>query len=257
MARRRGAQTSVPMKGAAPDAAQPSESSAALAFSGTPEMPPIDGELVGHPVETPVLPEALDSIHHDAPVDLTTDLLETTSATALELSSIGVAEVEPTVALDLARDEPASVGDAQSGSLVADAPSAMSDITGHDQSAAKIVNQLLPAPTKPASLLDEQLRPVEVPQGRPVSPTWLPASVTFAQTVFQMNVTVWNYARGESEARLAYLGALSHARTASQAVDLQAREMARALEAAVRFGEALAAPTRQLLTGSAPQANVA
>ncbi|MGH1572042.1 hypothetical protein ACRAWG_16835 [Methylobacterium sp. P31] len=244
------------MKGAAPDAAQPSERGAALALSGTPEMPPIDGESVGNPVETPVLLGASDAVHHDAPVDLTTDLLETTSFTALDLPSAGAAEVAPTVALDLARDEPAGVGDAQSGALVADAPAAMGDITGHDQSAAEIVNQLPPATTKPASLLDEQLRPVEAPHGRPVSPTWLPASLTFSQTLVQMNVTAWNYARGECEARLAYLRALSHARTVSQAVDLQACEMTRALEAAVRFGEALAAPTRQLLTGSALQPNV-
>jgi hypothetical protein len=64
-----------------------------------------------------------------------------------------------------------------------------------------------------------------------------------------MNVTAWAYARSESEATLAYLQALRGARTPSQVIDLQTREMTRALEAAVRFGEALAAPGHQLLTG--------
>jgi hypothetical protein len=133
----------------------------------------------------------------------------------------------------------------------------MSDSSNVDQSAVEDADQLSPVTTQAASLRDEQLRPVEASQGRPVSPTWLPASLTFAQTVFQMNAIAWNYARGESEARLAYLRALSHPRTASQAVDLQAREMTRALDAAVRFGEAFVAPTRQLLTGSGLQSKAA
>src|SRR3954469_7008278 len=112
MARRRGAQTSAPMKEPAPGAAQPSKSGAVLMSSGTPEMLPVDRDALGHPLDAPVLLKALASIHDKASVDVATDLLETTSVTALELPSNCAAEVAPTVALDLARDELASVGDA-------------------------------------------------------------------------------------------------------------------------------------------------
>jgi hypothetical protein len=245
------------MKEATSGAVQPSGNGKPLMSSGIPEMSPIETDSAGRPAEAPVLLEALDSIHHDAPLDLTTDLLETTSVTALELPSIGAAEAVPTVAFDLARDEPPDVGDAQSGFLVAEASAAMSDSSSVDQSAVEDADQLSPVTTQPASLRDEQILPVEAPQGRPVNPTWLPASLAFTQTVFQMNATAWNYARGESEATLAHLRALSHARTPSQAIDLQAREMTRALDAAFRFGEALAAPSRQLLTGAGLQPNAA
>lgn len=256
MARRRSSQTSVPMKEATSGAVPPSGNSEPLMSSNRPEMPPIQDSAT-HPAEAPVLLEALDSIQHEAPVDLTTDLLETTSATALELPSVGAAEIVPTIASDDAGDEAASADDAQSAAVLAEAPATMTDISSVDQSAVEEADQPLPVTTEPASLRDEQLRPAEAPQSRPVSHTFWPASPGFTRTVFQMNVTAWAYARSESEATLAYLQALSRARTPSQVVDLQAREMTRALDAAVRFGEALAAPGRQLLTGSGLQPKAA
>jgi hypothetical protein len=213
-------------------------------------MPAIDTDSAGHPAEGPVLLEALDSIYHEAPIDLTTDLLETTSATALELPSVGAAEIVSTIYPEVARDEAASVDGAQSGALSADAPTTMSGISSVDQSAGEVADQPLPVTTQPASLRDEQLRPAEAPQDRPVSHTLWPASPNFTRTVLRMNVTAWAYARSESEATLAYLQALGRARTPSQVIDLQTREMTRALEAAAHFGEALAAPGRQLLTAS-------
>ncbi|MGW8788749.1 hypothetical protein, partial [Heyndrickxia sporothermodurans] len=222
---------------------------AVLMSTGTPEMLRIDRDALEHSLDAPVLLEVLASIHEKASVDVATDLLETTSATALELPSIGAAEVAPTAALDLGRDESASFGDAQPGSLLADAPAATNCISSVDQSAVEGGDRRLPVTTHPMSLRDAQLQPAEPPQGRAVSHTWLPASLTFVQTVFQMNMMAWSYAHGESEAALAHLRALSHARTPFQAIDLQAREMTRSLDAAVRLGEALAAPSRQLLTG--------
>jgi hypothetical protein len=74
MARQRSGQTSVPMEEATSGAVQPSGDSEPLNSSGLPEMAPIDTGSVGRPAEAPVLLEALDSIHHEAPVDLTTDL---------------------------------------------------------------------------------------------------------------------------------------------------------------------------------------
>jgi hypothetical protein len=256
MARRRSGQTSVPMKEAVPGAVQPSGNSEPLMSSGIPEVMPIEDSAT-HPAEAPGLLEALESIHHEAPIDLTTDLLETTSATALELPSVGADEVVPTIALDGARDEATSVDDAKSGALLAEAPALVSDTNSVDQSAVEDTDQSLPATTHPASLRDEQLRPAETPQSSPVSHMLWPASPNFTQSLFQMNVMAWAYARSESEATLAYLQALSRARTLSQAVDLQTREMTRAFEAAVHFGEALAAPGRQLLTGFGRQPNAA
>jgi hypothetical protein len=192
--------------------------------------------------------------HHrpEPPITFTgirTDLLETTSATALELPSAGAAEAVLTISPDVAGDEAANVDEAQSGALLAEAPAAMSDTNSVDQPAVEDADQTSPVITQLASLRDQQLRPAEASQDRFVSRTFWPASPNFTRTVFQMNVTAWAYARSESEATLAYLQALRGARTPSQVIDLQTREMTRALEAAVRFGEALAAPGHQLLTG--------
>ncbi|MGH1573450.1 hypothetical protein ACRAWG_25805 [Methylobacterium sp. P31] len=220
-------------------------------------MPPIDTDSATNPAEAPVLLEALASIHDEASVDLTADLLETTSATALELPSVGAAEIAPTISPDVSGDEAARIDHAKSAALLAEAPAAMSDISGVDQSAVEDADQPLPVTTEPTSLRDDQLRPAEASQDRPVSHTLWLASPNFTQTVFQMNVTAWAYARSESEAALAYLQALSRARTPSQVFDLQTREMTRAINAAARFGEALAGPGRQLLTGSGLQPNAA
>lgn len=254
MVRRRSGQTSVSMKEAVPGAVQPSVNSEPLTSPGIPVIPRAEDSAT-HPAEAPVLLEALDSIHHEAPVDLKTDLLETTSATALELPSFGAAEIVPTIAPEVARDEAASGEDAQSGLLSAQAPGVMSDINSFGQSAVEDADQPLPVSTKPASLREHQLRPADSPQDRPESHTLWPASPNFTQTVFQMNVTAWVYARTESEAALAYLQALSRARSPSQVFDLQTCEMTRVFGAAVRFGEALAAPGRQLLTASGIQPN--
>jgi hypothetical protein len=244
------------MKEATSGAVQPSGNSEPLMSSNIPEMPPIQDSAT-HPAEAPVLLEGLDSIQREAPVDLTTDLLETTSATALELPSVGAAEIEPTIALEVAGDEAAGADDAQSAALLAEVPAAMTDTNSVDQSAVEGADQPLSVTTEPASLRDHQPRPAEASQDRPVSHTFWRASPNFTQTVFQMNVTAWAYARSESEATLAFLQALGRARTPSQIIDLQTREMTRALDAAVQFGEALTAPGRQLLTGSGLQPNAA
>jgi hypothetical protein len=173
----------VPMKEAVPGAVQPGGNSEPLMSSGIPEVLPIE-DAATHPAEASVLLEALESIHHEA----SADLIETTSATALELPSVDADEVVPTNALVGAGDEAASVNDAQSGAHLAEAPSVVSDTNSVNQSTVEDADQPLPVTTQPASLRDEQLRPAQARQSRPVSHVLWPASPNLTQSVYQMNV---------------------------------------------------------------------
>ncbi|GEP07875.1 hypothetical protein MOX02_59130 [Methylobacterium oxalidis] len=64
-----------------------------------------------------------------------------------------------------------------------------------------------------------------------------------ARAAVQANVTVWSYLRKESEAAVAHFRALSSVKSPTDAVALQAREMARAVDAALSLGQDLASLT--------------
>ena len=241
MARRRGGQTSIPMKEAPSGMGQSHENGASPSSSGVPEMPSFETDPVTHRVDTPVVAEALASVHDEAAVDLTTELLETTSVSALELHPAQTTERDAVAAPDVAGDVSASSGGTQSEPPFEDVPISVSEPANLD------LQSVTPSAASP---YDGQVHPIEAPQSFAVSSTPAAASLTFTQAAVQMNAVAWEHFRAEGEAMLTCLQALGRAQTPSQVIDLQTREMSRALEAAVRFGEAFAAPARQILTAT-------
>lgn len=238
MVRRRSGQPSELTKEAADGAGQVSTSGELLPSSGLPEMPPIETDPATHRADNPILIETSASVHHEAAAELTTELLETASISALELALAGAAERDADVAPDVAVDRAGQVR-----------PEA------HRDDASIPVSEpadlaLQPVTTAAASPHGSQLHTGEALQLPEASYTPPPTSLTFAQAALQMNTIAWEHFRAESAARLACLQALGSTRTPSQIIDLQTREMMRALDAAVRFGEAFAAPVRELLAPS-------
>ncbi|WP_144769207.1 hypothetical protein [Methylobacterium dankookense] len=191
----------------------------------------------------------MDLVQDEVAVGLTAELLETTSVRALDLPLAGTPAGNALAAPEVSHVD-GSAGDADPEPFPAEASASASELADLYKSAAEVADQSLPETTLPVSLHDEQPLRAEMLRSRTVGHTPRSAPLTITQTALQMNMTAWAYVRSESEAGLAYLQALSQARTPIQVIDLQTREMTRALEAAVRFGDAFAAPTRQLLTGS-------
>ena len=255
MARRRGGHTSVPLKEVVPGSAQGHHNNQASVPSGTREMLPTASDAAPEG-NVPARLGDMDLVHDEVAAGLTAELLETTSVRALDLPLAGTPAGEALAAPEVAHVD-GGAGDAEPEPLPAEASASASELADLDKSAAEVAGQSLPETTPPVSLHDEQPLRAEIPGSRTAGHTPRSAPLTITQTALQMNMTAWAYVRGESEAGLAYLQALSQARTPTQVIDLQTREMTRALDAAVRFGEAFAAPTRQLLTGSPLQPKAA
>ncbi|WP_041928827.1 hypothetical protein [Methylorubrum extorquens] len=220
-------------------------------------MLPIADDMASNLANVPALLDAVDLAHNEAAAGLTAELLQTTSVSALELPLVGAAERDDPAAAGVARNEGGSVGDAELEARLTEASTTVSELAEVDQPAAEVAHKSLPMATPPTSLHEEQPRPAKVLQRHALSHTLHLAPLTFTQIALQMNVAAWAYAHSENGAALTYLRALSRARTPPQVIDLQTRAMTRALDAAARLGEALAALTQQLLTGSGLQRTAA
>ena len=75
----------------------------------------------------------------------------------------------------------------------------------------------------------------------------LNTSLSVARTAIEANMVLWSYMRDEGEAALAHMRALSGAKSPSDVMDLQARELSRALGAARTLGRELATGAGKLV----------
>lgn len=198
-----------------------------------------------HAVDAPVAPEISAAVPDEAAPDLTAELLATTSASAIEASVAGPVEVSPMVDSGTAHSEPGSATDVEPAASLADAASATAGSIGSDQPEIEVAEQPM-ALAQPTISQDDELQPIGAPHRHEKREPPPSALLTFAQAASWMNRVTWEHMRAESEASVAYLQAVGQARTPFEMIDLQTREVIRALNAAIRFGQVLAAPAREI-----------
>lgn len=216
-----------------------------------------------------LLPEALavnapDQHEHGPP--LATELLETVSATAIQLHRTEPAEPAPAPAASGPSDDPgeaeapqettpvpqAAPADttpactevalaADGPGLGAQSPASPSGAVA-DETSAESRNSVPPetAITSDASSQDDVSVGASSWRDRATSQVRaLAGPLELAHTAVQANVTMWSYLRKEGDAALAHLRALSRANSPADFMDLQVGEMTRAHGAALKLGQDL------------------
>jgi hypothetical protein len=226
------------------------------------------------------LPEALAVVapdRHEHELPLATGLLETVSATAIQLHPTGPAEPTPASAESGPSDDPGeartsqeatsvpqtarssttpvctevalAAGEPDSGAQSAldeqaiGAQSAAAPADPEDKEAsAESRNPFSPEPvvTSDASSRDEVSAGASSWRGHTTTHAGpLVSPYELARTAVEANVTVWSYLRKEGDAALAHLRALSRAKSPTDFMDLQVSELARAHGAALKLGQDL------------------
>jgi hypothetical protein len=101
--------------------------------------------------------------------------------------------------------------------------------------------QLEPTAASPAIQRDETVGAASHRAGGPLSQTERPVdTMHFMRSAVEVNVAVWSYLHNEGRASFAYLEALSRANSPTSALDLQTREMTRALDAYIEVSRTIA-----------------
>lgn len=208
---------------------------------------------------------APDQHEHEPP--LATELLETVSATAIQLHPVEPTEPTSAPGASRPRDNPgeseasqdatslpqAAPGDTTPAhvevALAADEQAGEAQDTAGpadtvaDETLAESRNLVSPqaAATSDASSHDEVSVGASGWRGRATTQAGaLAGTIGLARTAVEANVTVWSYLRKEGEAARAHLRALSGAKSPAELVELQTSEMARALTTALDLGQELA-----------------
>ena len=216
-------------------------------------------------VPEPLAVVAPDQHEHEPP--LATELLETVSATAIQLHPTGPAEATSAPGESRPSDDPGEAEASQEAASVphaalADSTPAYADVAlAADEkdagaqstagSADRVVNETLAESRTPVSPQPAVISDASSQEGGSAgASSWrgratnqagaLAGPLGLARTAIEANVTVWSYLRKEGEAALAHLRALSGAKSPTELMDLQASEMARALGSALNLGQDLA-----------------
>ena len=186
---------------------------------------------------------------------LMTGLLDSASVSALQLNPAVAAEATsggspetvglPVSAIAALQDVTSLSGQAPSDAKPQDATAGLQG-SGSEQGEA---TESASFPALDTSAQEALVDPTQAPQGPqqlPAPSPMPPEDVVHAgetelmRTLLQANLALWSYLRGEGEAALAHLHALSGARSPAEAMDLQAREVTRALGTALNLGQELA-----------------
>jgi hypothetical protein len=267
MAGRRGRRGSGSTEQSSTEGAPTSESGrpAALPQEVGAHIPVADEALKPAGIPEPLAVGAPDQHEHEPP--LATELLETVSATAIQLHPTGPAEPMSAPGESRPSDDP---GDAEVSQEAASVPhAALADSTpayaevalaadeqavgaqSTADSADPVANETLAenrnpvstksAVTSDASSQDKVSVGASSQRGRATSQAQaLAGPLELARTAIEANVTVWSYLRQEGDAARAHLRALSGVKSPAELMDLQASEMARALATALNLGQDLA-----------------
>lgn len=216
-----------------------------------------------------------DAVQHEPARHLATELLETVSTNAIQLHPAESTDPMPTASEDHVENgsektvskEPASIPDAASTSPE---PSHNESALVEEEQTDRAPGSAAPAEPAPALAFDEGISPYQPQQTRADTSSQdavdagarsregrassqaeaLGSPFALARTAVEANVAVWSYLRKEGEAALAHVRALSSARSPADIMDLQAREMNRALGATQSLGRELADAAGKLMSNT-------
>ena len=274
MVSRRNGRSSGPKRETPPEVTQPSDGIPLAELSQ-------EGRVIGSasPHHAPVDPSiaavlaVAEADQHEPARQLAAELLETVSTSAIQLHPAEAAELVATAPSDDASNNNGEVVSQQLAPALDDTsagsePLHVENALLAEEQTATVQDSAAPAELTASLSLDEVNTPhqrhqteIDADSQSAVNASAgdqeglatfeteaLDTSLAAAHTAVEANVMLWSYLRAESAAALSHMRALSSASSLTDIMDLQARELSRALGAAQTLGRELAAGAGKLIS---------